>query len=334
MDCSVGSFMGNGTALHLSGAALVPVEEVWLKKGEYMPADDSNSYAMVNEGLVEESASPLVLFHSIEIGALVESLAKARKAFGAVKKTAENPYFKSSYADLSGLIAATSNALSDNGLVMIQSPGGMNGGGAIPIISLLAHSSGQWIRGELMMPCAKKDAQGVGSAVTYGRRYSYQSMLNIAAEEDDDGNEATGRSSADRGASSTDKDTRKGVNINPAQQRALWAAYKQGNKTKEDIAGYYKSLGITTMEEMKKVDHDAAMKWAVGREEDLIKPLQDSVKAVHNFKLLFAKARAKGIPEDDVRKVGHEVYKVPSLTQLTPDQFDGLIEWIDQQESA
>lgn len=125
---------------------------------------------------------------SPEIGELAKALATAHKDFKPVKKDAENPYFKSKYADLANVIEATSDALSKNGLALIQSPRLVNS--RIAVTTLLAHSSGQWVRDELELPLAKFDAQGAGSAITYARRYAYQSIVGVAAEADDDGNAA------------------------------------------------------------------------------------------------------------------------------------------------
>jgi hypothetical protein len=57
---------------------------------------------------------------------------------------------------------------------------------------LLSHSSGEWIKDELELPIAKFDAQGTGSVITYARRYAYQAIVGVAAEDDDgDGNAAS-----------------------------------------------------------------------------------------------------------------------------------------------
>ena len=57
--------------------------------------------------------------------------------------------------------------------------------------TILAHESGQWIQSELCMPLAKNDPQGVGSAITYGRRYGLAAIVGIVADDDDDGNAAS-----------------------------------------------------------------------------------------------------------------------------------------------
>ena len=49
----------------------------------------------------------------------------------------------------------------------------------------LMHSSGQWLRSKIKLPLSKVDAQGVGAAVTYGRRYGLSAMVGIAQYDDD-----------------------------------------------------------------------------------------------------------------------------------------------------
>jgi hypothetical protein len=140
-----------------------------------------------NENIPPVSAG---LKTSEEIGELAKALADARKDYKPVLKDANNPFFKSKYADLAGVIEATSDALSKNGLAVIQSPRlGLN---RIAVTTLLAHSSGQWLRDDLELPMSKFDAQGAGSAITYARRYAYQAIVGVAAE-DDDGNSASGK---------------------------------------------------------------------------------------------------------------------------------------------
>lgn len=125
---------------------------------------------------------------SDEIGQVTGALAAAHADFEKVIKDANNPFFKSKYADLAGVIEATGPALSKNKLAVIQSPRMVNG--HVVVTTLLAHSSGEWIKDELELPLSKYDAQGAGSAITYARRYAYQAIVGVAAE-DDDGNAAS-----------------------------------------------------------------------------------------------------------------------------------------------
>jgi hypothetical protein len=136
---------------------------------------------------------------STEIGKLAEALAAAQTEFKPIHKDTENPYFNSRYADLSSVIAATQQALAKNGLVVIQSPIVELAEEKAGVMTMLAHSSGQWISNDLLLPAtmvskggeSKFNAQSVGSAITYSRRYSYQAIVGVAAEIDDDGNSAS-----------------------------------------------------------------------------------------------------------------------------------------------
>lgn len=122
------------------------------------------------------------------IGALAAALAKAQGAMRGAIKDANNPHFKSKYADLASVWDACRDALSANGLSVIQAPGPCEGN-QLSVTTILAHSSGEWMRERLTIPLSKVDAQGYGSAVTYGRRYALSAMVGIAPE-DDDGNAA------------------------------------------------------------------------------------------------------------------------------------------------
>jgi ERF superfamily len=126
---------------------------------------------------------------SPEIGKLVEDLANAQLEFGPIVKTKENPYFKSMYADLDDIISATRPALAKFGLVVFQLLETSLDGKSVIVHTKLAHKSNQWIESRLTMPIgAKIDNQAIGTASTYGRRYSYQAIIGVAAELDDDGN--------------------------------------------------------------------------------------------------------------------------------------------------
>ena len=106
-------------------------------------------------------------------------------------KNAKNPFFKSSYADLAEVINISKPTLAKFGLSIIQMPYAMNG--HVGVETMIIHKTGEYISSRLNMPLgAKKDAQAVGSAITYARRYSLAAMAGIA-QEDDDGNNASGK---------------------------------------------------------------------------------------------------------------------------------------------
>lgn len=95
-----------------------------------------------------------------------------------------NPYFKSRYVDLSGVLKVVQPVLAKNGLCVAQIIQGDN------LVTLLSHKSGQWFKSIFPMG-PSKSLQDRGSAITYAKRYAICAMLGISADTDDDGNSAT-----------------------------------------------------------------------------------------------------------------------------------------------
>jgi len=104
-----------------------------------------------------------------------------------------NPHFKSRYADFSSCMDACRLPLAENGLAIIQSCETIDG--KLNLVSMLAHISGQWMKSEFPIITTKMDSQGIGSAMTYAKRYSLCGLIGIVADEegDDDGEAAVGR---------------------------------------------------------------------------------------------------------------------------------------------
>jgi hypothetical protein len=126
---------------------------------------------------------------SPSIGAIAAALAKAQGEFKPAFKDASNPFFKSKYVDLAGAIEACRAALSNHGLAVVQT---MEDGERLRLSTTLIHASGEWISSQYPVIPVKNDPQGIGSALTYARRYSLMAIVGLAAE-DDDGNAASGR---------------------------------------------------------------------------------------------------------------------------------------------
>lgn len=122
---------------------------------------------------------------SDQINELATALSMAQAQFPTVKKDAENPFFKSKYADLAALIEAVQKPLSDNGLAIMQLVTTLPEGKTIGVETVLTHKSGQFISEVFYMPVLDWKPQGLGSTVTYCRRYSLQSFLNLGAADDD-----------------------------------------------------------------------------------------------------------------------------------------------------
>lgn len=130
---------------------------------------------------------------SDNIAELAAALAKAQADIGSVHKDAANPYFKSSYATLAAVWEAVRPTLSKNGLSVVQMPGSDERGYYVQ--TQLMHSSGQWVRSTTYMKPAKEDPQGIGSLISYARRYALQAMV-MACPDDDDGEAAMGRTAS------------------------------------------------------------------------------------------------------------------------------------------
>ena len=129
--------------------------------------------------------------HSETINELAEALAKAQGKIEAAIRGKENTFYKSSYADLSAVMAACRQPLSENGLAVVQAT--EYEGPEFWITTMLVHKSGQWFTSRYPIRPVKNDPQGLGSAQTYARRYALMAMVGIVADDDDDGNAASAK---------------------------------------------------------------------------------------------------------------------------------------------
>jgi hypothetical protein len=133
---------------------------------------------------------------SESITKIAPALVKAQAEIKAALKDSTNPHFRSKYADLSSVVEAVKPALLKNGIAFLQ--GVHDAVDGVAVETMLLHESGEWISSTLRIPAVKQDAQGYGSATTYGRRYGLQAMCGVPAE-DDDGNAATASTSGVKG---------------------------------------------------------------------------------------------------------------------------------------
>lgn len=117
--------------------------------------------------------------------AVAKAYVAAQKSMEAIKKAAKNDHFKTNYADLAEVVEAVVPALNEQGIGVLQNA--VNDGEWVSITTTLLHESGSSVSSTLRLRPSKNDPQGVGSAITYGRRYSLLAMTG-AAPEDDDGN--------------------------------------------------------------------------------------------------------------------------------------------------
>lgn len=120
---------------------------------------------------------------SDSLNELATALALAQGEIKDADKDSVNPHLKSKYADLASVLQAARPILSKNGLSLTQ--GVAFDSGAVHVTSRLLHKSGQWVESMISIPVAKADAQGIGSATTYGRRYGASAIIGISQDDDD-----------------------------------------------------------------------------------------------------------------------------------------------------
>jgi len=145
--------------------------------------------------MTTETEAKFTLEMSPTIGKIAEALAKAQAVMGPAIKDKEGIIpgkdgragYRYGYATLAACFEAL-QPIYDNGIAVTQIP--LPCANGVCVATLLIHSSGEWLRGELWMPATKQDAQGYGSALTYARRYGL-SLLTGLASDDDDGEAAT-----------------------------------------------------------------------------------------------------------------------------------------------
>jgi hypothetical protein len=125
---------------------------------------------------------------SQSISNLAKSLILFHMKVDSIKKDSKNPFFKSKYASLSSIQDAITLPMVESGLTITQLPEGENG-----LTSILMHESGEFIISRYQMKPVKNDPHGIGSVLTYMRRYSLLAILNLNVfdESDDDANRGT-----------------------------------------------------------------------------------------------------------------------------------------------
>lgn len=117
----------------------------------------------------------------------LEELKDLQQSIGKIVKSADNPYFKSKYADLNALMDVIKPQLDKKGWILIQTV--EEGCLHTDLHHMRTHQS---LQSNMQLLTAKPDMQQLGSAITYARRYSLLAMLNIETI-DDDGNSASGK---------------------------------------------------------------------------------------------------------------------------------------------
>ena len=133
-------------------------------------------------------------YQSENITELAKALLNVQRTMQPIVKDAENPFTKSWYASLNSVMDACRDALIENGIWLCQYPVPVEQPNSLGLVTKLTHAeSGQWQSSLAVVPLPKADPQGMGSAMTYCRRYALTAMLGMVTEDDDGEGARTGR---------------------------------------------------------------------------------------------------------------------------------------------
>ena len=189
------------------------------------------------------------------LGALAAALSKAQADITGALKDSSNPFFKSKYADLASCWDACRKQLAANGLSVIQTTRMADQG--LVLVTTLAHSSGEWIAGEMpvLMSVQGKSGefkeitpQAQGSGITYARRYALAAIVGLA-QVDDDAEAAQGRKGF-----TNDPRGDMGKEVDPAKRDSFVKQFRAAfdlDAEEKDIA-----LAVLGVHEQINADHD------------------------------------------------------------------------------
>ena len=118
------------------------------------------------------------------INEISAALSKAQAKIEDAVKDGKNPHFKSQYATLGAVLEAVRKPLAENGLAVAQAVE-MTEAGTSLLVTRLCHSSGQWLESAMPLMMQRQDMQGLGSAITYARRYSLSALVGVTQTDDD-----------------------------------------------------------------------------------------------------------------------------------------------------
>ena len=124
--------------------------------------------------------------HSENVTELGKALLAVQKQMQPASRDATNPFTKSRYATLNSVMESCRSALLNNGVWLCQYPVPVDTPNSLGLMTKLTHvESGQWQASLTVVPLPKADPQGMGSAITYSRRYALTAMLGMVTEDDD-----------------------------------------------------------------------------------------------------------------------------------------------------
>lgn len=204
--------------------------------------------------------------HSQTISEIAKALAKAQGEFDTAKKSATNPHFRSKYADLSAVWDALRDILPKYGLSVVQSLMPQEDGRTLLITTLL-HSSGEWFKSYAPLMIEKNTCQGLGSSISYLRRYSLAALCGIT-QDDDDGN-----------AASKPAQQEKKTGITKEQLDILMNILANcSDKYRKYVANFLTNNNIQNMLDMSETTYNQILNTAVKEKEKFLKAEQERME--------------------------------------------------------
>lgn len=167
---------------------------------------------------------------SDKITEVLKAKIAARKDFKTLAKSGTNPHFKSSYSTLNDIWNACGEALAGNGLDVTHQI--TNNGNGTEIVATLFHESGEYLRSAIPLPVGTP--QQTGSAISYMRRYTIQSILNLEGDWEDDGNLA-------------EEIAEPIIKITPAQKEQILKLIENTDSDTKDFCDYHKISSVAEM---------------------------------------------------------------------------------------
>jgi hypothetical protein len=166
---------------------------------------------------------------------------KLQSEIGTLQKNAINPHFKSRYISLENLVEAVQPLLTKHGLIWHCYPSHYDGSPVL-VYTLTHAESGEGMGAEMPLLLDKQNAQGLGSAITYARRYALCAVLNIVADVDDDGNKASTKTT--QIDATPDERSAKGTGASEANASSDFASQLRATKMKAtDIKAWLQTEG-------------------------------------------------------------------------------------------
>lgn len=230
--------------------------------------------------------------HTPDLKELSTALVAAQAEMPVVPKEADNPYFKSKYADLASIVKMIQPVLHKNNLAVIQTMEDVESG--VGVRTTLLHSSGQYISGVVRMTPSKNDPQGIGSAITYARRYSLSAILGLATEEDDDGAAASGTVVTKSAPAKTPDMAKKKTGASTVDKaRGLYMKFSELGWKQDAILREFNR--VTGKSDVNKLTEDDLTKL---QEALLLHSKTKEVQADTKAEVLFTKEAEASAPED------------------------------------